>query len=278
MNFYEEFLALLESGTAFVSVTVVDVVGSVPQDRGAKMLVTADRLHHGTVGGGRIEAQAIEQARALLAASAPEDRTRFVDWNLKRDVGMTCGGSVKLYFEAFNVATWQIVIFGAGHIANALTRVLVQMDCRITCFDTREEWLGRLPSSPGLAAVLSEDLAGEVARLPDDAFVLLMTMGHASDRPILLEILRTREPPYLGVIGSAAKAQRLRKDVSEAGLPAEYRDRFLCPVGLDLGTNHPGEIAVSIAAQLLQRRDELRRRRNPPEGGTSAFLQPERRR
>jgi xanthine dehydrogenase accessory factor len=257
-DFFQQLQRLLAGGEPFVSATVVDTVGSVPQDQGAKMLVTAAGLHHGTVGGGRVERKAIEEAQRLLAAEPGEPRVRFVEWNLKRDVGMTCGGSVKLYFEAFNVTGWRIVVFGAGHISNALTRMLVQLDCRVTCYDTREEWLAKLPDSPRLSRVLSADLPAEVATLPDDAFVLLMTMGHATDRPILLEILRTRTFPYLGVIGSRAKAQRLKKDILEAGLPPELRDAFYCPMGLDVGSNHPAEIAVSVTAQLLQERDGKR--------------------
>ena len=257
-DFFAQLQALLAGGAPFVAVTVVHTVGSVPQDQGAKMLVTREGLHSGTVGGGRVERKAIEEAQRLLGADAAERGLHFVEWNLKRDVGMTCGGSVKLYFEAFNLVRWRIVVFGAGHVANALVRLLVELDCHVTCFDTREEWLARLPDSPRLSRVLSTDLPAEVAGLPDDAFVLLMTMGHATDRPILVEILRTRAFPYLGVIGSAAKAARLKKDVVEAGLPAELRDAFYCPVGLDVGGNHPVEIAVSITAQLLQRRDAVR--------------------
>jgi xanthine dehydrogenase accessory factor len=256
-NIYEHLHDLLEARTPFVSVTVVDAVGSAPQDQGAKMLVTAQGRYEGTVGGGRIEHKAILEAQRLLRADAPSRATQYVDWNLKRDVGMTCGGSLKLFFEAFNVEAWRIVIFGAGHVANALTRLLVELDCRITCYDTREEWLARLPESPRLTPVLSEDLAGEVKHLPDHAFVILMTMGHTTDGPILAEILRTREFPYLGVIGSDAKAMRLKKDMREAGLPPEKEGAFLCPIGLPIGTNHPTEIAVSIVAQLIQERDRV---------------------
>jgi len=87
--------------------------------------------------------------------------------------------------------------------------------------------------------------------------VLLMTMGHASDLPILVEILKTREFPYLGVIGSEAKAGALRRGVIAAGLPEEAARRFVCPMGLAVGSNDPAEIAVSIVAQLLQVRDEV---------------------
>lgn len=255
MTFVEALNALVSAGTPVVSVTVVDVKGSVPNDQGAKMLVTEAGLHSGTVGGGRVESKAIERAREMLRPGGPANE--FVDWQLNRDVGMTCGGAVKIFFEAYNVATWQIVVIGAGHVAQALVPVLLGFDCRVTCYDSREEWLARLPLSPKLAKVRSDDLAGEVKGLPDNAYVVLMTMGHATDLPILAEILRTRSFPFLGVIGSRAKAKVLKRDLAAAGMPDEALEAFHCPIGLPIGSNHPGEIAVSIAAQLIQERDRM---------------------
>lgn len=253
MTFFEAQNDLVQSGRPFVAVTVVDTLGSTPQDRGSKMLVTAEGREFGTVGGGKIEARAIAEAQAMLADdTAP--KTRFYQWSLEKDIGMTCGGIVRVYFEAFNVVRWNIVIFGAGHVANALVDILLKLDCRVTCIDPREEWLAKMPDGPRLTKVLTSDMPGEVAKIPEGSFVVLMTMGHTTDKPILIEILRTRTFPYLGVIGSNAKAKRLRQDVLDAGLPEEMTKAFLCPVGLDLGSNHPQEIAISVAAQMLQRR------------------------
>jgi xanthine dehydrogenase accessory factor len=257
-TFFEQLVELIDARVPCVSVTVVDVVGSVPNERGSKMIVTAGGLHTGTVGGGKIEALAIEESKRILRGERPE-HTHFVNWSLNRDVGMTCGGSVKLYFEAFNVSTWTIAVFGAGHVANALINMLVHLDCRVVCIDPREEWTSRLPSSPRLRVIVTDDMPATVAQLPDDAYVVLMTMGHTTDKPILLEILRQqRRFPYLGVIGSKAKAVRLRKDVAEAGLAEEAQHAFFCPIGLSIGTNDPAEIAVSVVAQLLQERDRRR--------------------
>jgi xanthine dehydrogenase accessory factor len=250
-TFFETQNELLAEGTPFVAVTVVDTLGSTPQDRGAKMLVTVAGRQFGTVGGGKVEARAIQEAQALLNDNdAP--KTRFYQWSLEKDIGMTCGGIVRVYFEAFNVTRWNIVVFGAGHCAQALLDMLVKLDCRITCIDPRPEWLERIPENPKLRKVLSADMPSEVAKIAEGSFVVLMTMGHTTDKPILLEILRTRTFPYLGVIGSNAKAKRLRQDIVAAGLPDEMQRAFFCPVGLEIGSNHPQEIAVSIAAQMLQ--------------------------
>ncbi|TWT97888.1 XdhC and CoxI family protein [Botrimarina colliarenosi] len=238
---------LADAATPFVVVTLIEATGSTPADAGAKMLVTAEGLDVGTVGGGRIEAKAISEAQSLLAESGA---CRLVDWSLKADVGMTCGGRVKLFFEPVGVATWPIVVFGAGHVTQALAALLVRLPCQLTCIDPRTEWLARLPK--GVRAVETPDPSAEVDRLPDGAFVLCMTQGHKSDLPVLVRVFQSgRDFPYVGVIGSKAKGAVLRKEIAEAGVPAE-RAVFHCPVGLPIGSNHPAEIAVSIAAQLLE--------------------------
>jgi len=257
-TFIEALSDMLAAETPLVTITVVDTVGSVPQDRGAKAIVTHDGLKFGTVGGGKVETKAIAEAQGMLRGDIAET-TRFVQWSLNKDVGMTCGGMVKLYFEVFNARRWTIYLFGAGHVANALANLLVHLDCRVVCIDPRTEWLERLPKSPRLTPIETSDMPAMVHSIPDDAFVVLMTMGHTTDKPILIEILRTRQFPYLGVIGSNAKALVLRRDVAEAGLPPEKQSEFYCPIGLDIGTNHPYEIAVSVVAQLLERRDALRK-------------------
>src|SRR3954469_7492247 len=117
---YEQLVALERSGTAFVLVMLVETAGSVPQDTGAKMLVTSSGLHAGTVGGGRVEAQAVAIAQEMLAMTGiGSDQPRFRQWSLRGDAGMTCGGAVKLYFEPHpsGGAAWTIGLFGAGHIA-----------------------------------------------------------------------------------------------------------------------------------------------------------------
>lgn len=257
-SFYEQLVALESSATPFVLVTLVEARGSVPQDTGAKMLVTTAGLATGTVGGGRVEARALALAREMLAATGPaRTQPRFVRWTLKGDVGMTCGGAVQLYFEPHPATAWPIALFGAGHIAQALLPVLLPLPCSLTVFDTRPEWLDQLPRARHLRALLLADLPSAVDALPADTFVLCMTQGHRTDRPILHRALATRAFPYLGVIGSAAKAAVLRRELRADGLAPALAEKFHCPVGLPFGTNHPHEIALSIAAQLLAERDRL---------------------
>lgn len=248
---FERCQSLCDQGVPFVLVTLIETIGSTPQDQGARMIVTSDGLDRGTVGGGRVEAKAIGVAADMLQSGTPRE---LHDWSLKADVGMTCGGRVKLFFELFGVADWPIAIFGAGHIAQALTRLLTSLPCQVTCIDSRAEWLAKLPAAAGGLHV--DHPPDHVAKLSPNSFVLCMTQGHRSDLPVLKKVLAREQPfPFVGVIGSRAKAAVLRKELAAQGIDTDARP-FHCPVGLPLGTNHPGEIAVSIAAQLLQVRDQ----------------------
>lgn len=234
--------------------TLVHREGSVPQDVGSKMIVTLSGLYHGTVGGGKVEARAIEHALEMLEAGKAAE---LVQWNLNTDIGMTCGGRLQLFFETTSPARWSIAVFGAGHIAQSLTRLLATLPCRVTCVDSRSEWLERLPESTvRIPATTPEDV---IDSLSETTFVLSMTQGHSRDLPILKHIWQTRRQfPFVGVIGSRSKAGALRRELRDAGMPEGGLD-FHCPVGLPLGSNHPGEIAVSIASQLLQVRDQWTR-------------------
>lgn len=255
-GFVEKLAELSRAGAPFVSATLVDAVGSTPQDAGTKMLVDQNGLVFGTVGGGRIENKSIEHAQKMLTTGTMA--TELTEWNLQRDVGMTCGGVVKLFFEAYNLRTWEIVVFGAGHVAQALVPVLLSLDCRITCIDPRSEWLNRFPDSNKLVALKLERPQDHVRKLPNDAYVLCMTMGHRTDRPILEEVFKqNRSFPYLGVIGSAAKRKVIVRELVASGIAEQVAESFRCPMGLDLGSNQPGEIAISIAAELIQTRDQL---------------------
>lgn len=273
LEFFDKLGSLIDDNQPFVQVTVVETNGSVPQHAGSKMLVTKDGLYYGTVGGGKVEKKAIEEALVLLndetklaakskrESSTNASSTKLVEWSLTKDIGMTCGGSVKFYFEVQNVGTWNIVVFGAGHVGSALVSLLAKLDAKVTCIDSRKEWLDKVIDSNRVKKVLSQNLPKEVENIPDNAFVVLVTMGHTTDKPILIEILKgwgRRQFPYIGVIGSKAKAQRLKKDIEEAGLPDSHKELFYCPMGLTIGNNHPQEIALSIAAQLLELRDKGR--------------------
>jgi xanthine dehydrogenase accessory factor len=255
MNPWESIARHTANGGDLVVVTVAATRGSVPGETGAKMIAGRDGWIDGTVGGGRIEARALDVAAELLGS--PEETARLVCWNLQRDIGMTCGGEMTLLFERIAARPpWHLVIFGAGHVVQALVPVLLPLACRIEVIDTRADWLSRLPVAGSLSTHVVTAFEDGVDLVTGRSFVLSITKGHASDVPVIREVL-ARHPalPFLGVIGSASKRAALCRDLREAGIGEPLLEKITCPLGLPVGGNDPHEIAISIAAQLLERRD-----------------------
>src|SRR5882724_11553742 len=155
-----------ETGDAFVCVTLAEARGSVPQEPGAKMLVNGEGRACGTVGGGRVEEAAIKHARELLAGR-PKISCELIEWNLQKDIGMTCGGAVKFFFEVFRPASWSIAVFDAGHVAQALVRILAGLSCRVSVFDTRPEMLSHLTQASNVKARLIEPLEDGVREVAE---------------------------------------------------------------------------------------------------------------
>ena len=253
---YEQVNQRLKEGVPFVLMTLTAIKGSAPQDLGAKALVGADGLLFGTIGGGVLEATAIQHAQAMLVDATQESKQSRT-WNLQQELGMTCGGEATIFFEAYSTQPWNIALFGAGHVIQAMARILATMDCRVYIVDPRQEWLDKLPQSAIIDTHCLSEPSAAVSVIPEDSFVCVITQGHSTDLPILKEILRQEHQfPYVGMIGSSVKSIRMRKTLIDEGYAKDVVATLHSPIGLPVGGNHPTEIAISIIAQLLQVRDQ----------------------
>lgn len=254
-NLFEKILELQNSYQSFVVVTLIATRGHAPQEVGAKAIITQSGLKYGTVGGGKVEAKAIEVAQELLTQKKSQLLKHH--WNLQKDVGMSCGGEVEFIFEAYNPHPWKIAVFGAGHIAQELIPILLKLDCEVSCFDTRSEWLNKLVVQKNLRKFECEGYTSNITELDPNSFCVVMTQGHSTDLPVLTKILSSFSPPYIGVIGSEVKSIKIRNELRSIGISQERIENLKCPMGLAIGGNEPAEIAISISAQLLQARDQF---------------------
>lgn len=253
----EEFLFELSKlrgiGESFVVATLVYIQGSVPQEPGARIIVGSHGLLYGTVGGGKLETKAIEVAQEMLTH---ERRNHFVEWNLQSELGMTCGGVAGLFFEkTIPHSDWKIAVFGAGHIAQELVRLLIKLDCEVFCIDPRFDWLDKLPEHNRLKKIPSDDMKSVLKTLPANTFIVSLTMGHAFDLPIINEALKEFNFPYVGAIGSESKARALKLNLKESGVDEKLIAKLHCPIGEAFGNNQPVEISISIISQLIRFRD-----------------------
>jgi xanthine dehydrogenase accessory factor len=252
-----EFIAKKDrESTPIVVATLIDVRGSAPQDIGAKAVFDQSGLLAGTIGGGKLE-EFIKKS-SIEIFDSEDIKPIILTKNLQKDIGMTCGGEVTVLLEPIAFKTWDITLFGAGHVAQALAPLLLTLNCRLKVIDSREEWLDKIKDHPHLRKIKAKVLEDEVLKLNPNTYLLSITQGHAYDTKILNKVLgHFGELPFMGVIGSAPKANTIRKELLDKGHDASKIEKILCPIGLPIGSNAPAEIAISIAAQLIQVRDEL---------------------
>jgi xanthine dehydrogenase accessory factor len=236
------------AGQPVALVTVTHVSGSAPREVGARMLVLPDGRISGTIGGGNLEFQAIKDALKSLSL----EEARSIKYPLGAKTGQCCGGVVDLLIEPLNTGP-RLYLFGAGHVAQAVCKVLSGTAFTVHLVDDREEWI----DAEGIPADVIrfrgdwDEFADRARWHAEKTYVAIMTHRHDLDLEIV-EGLLAKPCRYLGLIGSRAKSASFRQRLARKGVSDEHYARLRSPIGLKLGGKAPQEIAISLAAELLQ--------------------------
>jgi xanthine dehydrogenase accessory factor len=244
-----------------VLVTLVSVRGHAPREAGSKMVVAADATWD-SIGGGNVEATAIERARELLTSGATTPATFTIDLSDKApgEHGVQCcGGEVTVLLEPLGVRP-AVAIFGVGHVGLELARILARHDLDLHLIDSRPgqltgDVLAPLADADARVHVHHEAVLPELvlAELPAGTHVLVMTHDHAEDLALLDAALRATHLGPIGLIGSSAKWARFRSTLLRDGHDTDAVDRIVTPIGLPSPAGkEPAAIAVSVAAALLR--------------------------
>lgn len=251
LRWIEALAELRSSGTPCAVVVVTDVQGSAPREAGARMIVAGGRLVSGTIGGGNLEHQAIEHATRLLEGGEPVSQS--VRYPLAESVGQCCGGAVVLFYETYPWTPRRLVVFGAGHVGQAIGGLADYLGVRTTLIDPRDEdeLQPRPPADRAFELECIDAPEAEVDGLPAGTLVLVMTHSHALDLEVVAKALRRTDLAYLGLIGSERKWQRFRKRLLERGFTEDDLARVTCPIGVSKRSKEPRAIAISVAAELL---------------------------
>jgi xanthine dehydrogenase accessory factor len=258
MDIYEEIVKLRRAGRKGAVATIVNVRGSIPSYKTAKMLVRDDGSIVGTIGGGCVEADVWQAAREVMEQEKPRTLTFNLNQDPKFDTGLVCGGTLEIFLEPI-LPTADLYIFGAGHIAFSLYRAAQNAGFDCTVIDDRELYANRA-RFPEAREVIAEDFDQSMAKLAinDSSYIVIVTRGHRDDMRVLRWAVQT-PARYVGMIGSKRKIIGIFRELQNEGLAAHLFDNVHAPIGLDIGAVTPEEIAISITAELIAVRRHVER-------------------
>ncbi len=250
MDIYEQIVELRRQGRRGAVATIVNVRGSIPSFKTAKMLVRDDGSIVGTIGGGCVEADVWQAAREVMESEKPQTLKFDLNQDPKYDTGLVCGGTLEIFVEPV-LPPALLYVFGAGHVASNLCQTAASAGFDVIVTDDRSSYATkeRFPAAREVHA-LDFDAAMQKLDPNESSFIVIVTRGHRDDMRILRWAVQTRAR-YVGMIGSKRKVIEIFKTLQKEGIPAHLFDRVHAPVGLDIGAITPEEIAVAITAELI---------------------------
>ena len=273
----KKIVRLLEKNENVVLATIVSHSGSAPRTSGSKMLIRYDGSIFGTIGGGLLEAAAMEAATGLFESGG----TRIISFDLSdrssaKGIDMICGGNVQVRLElvettASNLKLMRertkqlekekktLFMFGAGHVSQQLAILAKMVDFRVVVLDDRSQFANRdrFEDADEIMALSDFKYAFLNIKTGPGSYVVIVTRGHFYDEIVLKQALRTRAG-YIGMIGSRKKRDAIYASLRKKGFAETDMNRVHSPVGIEIKAETPQEIAVSIVGEMIAHRAKNR--------------------
>ncbi len=250
MRIFEKANELEKENKTFALATLIETDGSTPRNDSAKMIIRADKTTYGTIGGGALEQAVIKESLRCLK----ENKTEILDYNLdgsgRDNLKMICGGKAKVFIDVIN-AEPIILLLGGGHINYSISKYIDILNYKYIVIDDLEK-IANKERYPNALQIINKDFVQGIKELEvDDKYsVVIATRGHEHDYECVEEIIKTN-PSYVGMIGSKKKVITTFKKLEKNGYKDEIK-KIYAPIGLDIGTQTPEEIALSIVSEILK--------------------------
>ncbi|MFN0057470.1 MAG: XdhC family protein [Planctomycetota bacterium] len=249
LEIFREAAHLIESGRRGALATIISTQGSTPGKETAKLLIRDDGSTLGTVGGGCSEAEVWRLAMEVIATDEPRRMSFRLTAATAAETGLLCGGSFEVFIEP--IGNPVVYIFGAGHCARSLARTLAPLEYGIVVIDDRESYAAPQFFPPQTRTLVREfESCFADLSIGPSSYIIIVTRGHQHDECVLEQAVRT-PARYVGLIGSRGKIGAICKNLARRGVRPEQLDHVRAPIGLDIGSRTPDEIAIAIAAEII---------------------------
>ena len=239
----------VEKGIETAVVTVLEVKGSSPGKEGSMMAVFSDGSILGTVGGGALEYEFIQEA--LKAIKENKSCEKSFELTEKGSLHMKCGGFVRAYIKVF-AKREKLLIMGGGHLGAELYTLGKFLNKYVVVFDDREEFANRERFSEADEIIFGKmEETVKNYSVDENSYIIIVTRGHENDKECLKAILDKKvSPKYIGMVGSRGKVLSTYKELLDEGYSKKELKKIYSPIGLDISSSEPKEIALGIMAEI----------------------------
>lgn len=245
MDLYQQISELVANRIPFALCTVISSRGSVPARAGAKMAVLADGRTYGTIGGAELELNAVNAAKEMIAGKKqPETKTFSLQYRKEGGLDLACGGDVTVFFEVVLPAP-HVLVCGGGHIGLAISKIFDVLGYSYSICDSRPEFRsrGRFPNAAALLDALPE--------LIDLDFIFIVSHSQEADYEILKAVFAKNWSKKILLIGSKSKWKDFTLRLKSESFDESRLAQVVCPAGIGISTASVPEIALSIAAWIV---------------------------
>jgi xanthine dehydrogenase accessory factor len=245
LNIYKEAARVRQKGGSAILVTLVSVDSAFPKGEGSKVLMKTSGEKIGFLSGGlELENKILREGEASLKEKKPKVLVLSSE-NRRMEI---------LLEPIFSEPT--VYIFGGGHVSEQVAPLAKKVHFKVVVIDDREMFANRSRFPEADEVIVSEfEKCFDKVNIDGSSYIVIVTRGHLYDGYVLEQAVKS-EARYIGMIGSKKKIRTLYQNLMEKGMVKETLDRVHAPIGIDINSETPEEIAVSIVAELVKVRGE----------------------
>lgn len=245
LNIYQEAARIRQKGGSAILATLISIEGDFPRGEGSKILMKTSGEKVGSLlGGAELEKKILSESGVLLKEMKPKVLVLSTE-NRKMEI---------LLEPVFSEPT--VYVFGGGHVSEQLAPLAKRVHFKVVVIDDREMFANQERFPEVDEVIVSEfEKCFDQLNVNDSSYIVIVTRGHLYDGFVLEQAVRTNAR-YIGMIGSKKKIKTLYQNLVKKGIPKEELKRVHAPIGLDINSETPEEIAVSIVAELIKVRGE----------------------
>ena len=250
LDIYREVVRMKQKGGSAILATLISVDDAFPKGEDSKALIKASGERMGfLLDGEELEQKILKEREALLREKKPRVLVLSSD---RKDAPWD---RMEVLLEPI-LSEPTVYVFGAGHISQQLSPLVKRVQFKVVIIDDREMFANRERFPEVDEVIVSEfEKCFDQLNIDDSSYIVIVTRGHLYDGFVLEQALKSNAR-YIGMIGSKKKIRTLYQNLMEKGIAKDALDRVHAPIGIDINSETPEEIAVSIVAELIKVRGE----------------------